>query len=266
MSIEENKAIARRSFEEAWNQGRVDLLDEYYAPDGSTPDMPSLQDFKDLIHWWHKAAPGFKFTILNVLAEEETAMVHWQVDVTYSHPMNPPPDEPFIPLNKPVSWKGVDIFRIVDRKIVAAQFANPWHTMLIEAGAIPLKQIEQNKAAARKFVDALNRQDTALLSEVASPEVAQWWTKELPSAYATFKDHHIDITDMVVDGEKAWVRVATSAYHTGEWAGIPPTGKQWTNQGIMYMRFADGKIAQVDLLFDDLNLAHQLGATLVPAA
>jgi len=39
MSTEENKAIARRFFEEAWNQGRVEQLDQYYAPDGSVSDM-----------------------------------------------------------------------------------------------------------------------------------------------------------------------------------------------------------------------------------
>jgi len=266
MTTKENKAIARRFLEEAWNQGQVEQLDEYYAPDGSAPDMTPLQDLKSLILWWHKAAPGLKFTILNILAEGETVMVHWQVDVTYTVPTEPLPDEPFIPLGKPVSWKGVDIYRIVDGKIVSEQNANPWYGMLVEVGAIPLKKIELNKAAARKFVDAVNRQDTALLAEVCTPELAKEWTEALPGMYASMKDHHIELVDMVADGESVAVKMATSGYHTGELFGLPPTGNWWTNRVFTFFRLADGKIVEVDPLPDSENHIKQIGGTIQPAA
>ena len=173
MSTEENKAIARRLLDEAWNLGRVEQLDEYYAPDGTISDMTLLKELKDNIVWWHKAAPGFKFTILNILAEGETVMVHWQVDLTYTIPTEPLPDEPFVPLGKPVCWRGVDILRIENGKIVSKLYTNLWYEMLVKLGAIPLEKIKQNKAAVRKFVDAVNRQDTALLAEVCTPEVAK---------------------------------------------------------------------------------------------
>ncbi len=39
MSTEENKAIVLRHMKDVMEQGRVELIDSYYAPDGSVPDM-----------------------------------------------------------------------------------------------------------------------------------------------------------------------------------------------------------------------------------
>lgn len=266
MSTEENKAIARRFFEEVWNLGRVEQLDSFYAPDGSVPGMDSLQDSKNNILWFHKAAPGLKFTILNLLAEGDIVMAYWQVNVTYQTPTEPLPDEFFIPLGKPVSWKGVDIFRIVDGKIVSQQNANPWHSMLVEIGVIPLEKIIHNKAAVRKFVDALNRQDTALLAEVCTPEVAKEWTEWLLGMYTSMKDHHIELVAMVADGESVAVKMATSGYHTGEIHGLPATGNRWTNRVYTFFRFVDGKISEVDALADAENIIKQLGGAIHPVA
>jgi len=41
MSIEENKQIMRRCFEEMWNKGNESVIDEYFSPgillDGGSP-------------------------------------------------------------------------------------------------------------------------------------------------------------------------------------------------------------------------------------
>ncbi len=138
--------------------------------------------------------------------------------------------------------------------------------MLVEVGVIPLKQIEQNKAAVRKFVDALNQQEPALLDEVCSPEVAREWTETIPKLHAMFKEHHIELVDMVADGECVAVKMATSGYHTGEWHGIPATGKWWTNHGDTFFQFSAGKIASVEPVFDVENHVKQLGGTIQPVA
>lgn len=265
MSIEENKAIARRFLEEAWNQGRVEELDEYYAPDGSASDMTPLQDQKDRILGMRTVAPGLKFTILNIMAEDEIVMVHWRVDMTISKAIEPPPEEPSIPFGKPVSWQGVYIDRIVDGKIVSAKYVNPYYRMLVDIGVIPLKKISQNKAAVRKFVDAFNRQDTALFTEVCTPDVAKEWIETSVRLYSSVEDHHIDIVDMVVDGEMAAVNMATSGHHTGDLFGLPPTGKSWTNRVYTFFRFLDGKISEVNALPDVENHIRQIGGVITSA-
>jgi predicted ester cyclase len=265
MSSDENKAIARRYFEEAWNQGRVEVLDEIYAPDGSVPETESLESVKGNIAFWQKHGPGYQFTILHLLAEEDIVMVRWQVDVTYFVPAEPPPDEPFLPLGKPASWQGVETMRIVGGKIVATYYANPWSDMLIKMGMIPLEQVKQQKAAVVKFIDGLNRQDAALLAEVSTPEIAKEWTEAMSWMYTTMKDHHMELTEIIADGNGVAVKMATSGYHTGELFGLPATGKWWTNRVFVLIHFMDGKICEVDSLPDVENHLKQLGGVIRPA-
>ena len=52
--------------------------------------------------------------------------------------------------------------------------------------------------------------------------------------------------------------------HTGEFQGIPPTGKQVTMGGISINRFAEGKLAEHWSQFDSLGLMQQLGVVPAP--
>jgi predicted ester cyclase len=125
--------------------------------------------------------------------------------------------------------------------------------------------VEHNKATVQKFIDAINQQDTMLLAEVASPDVAKIYAETLPWLYATMKDHHIDITAMVAEGDMVAVKLATQGYHTGELFGIPATGKSWTNRVYAFFQLVDGKITEVDLLPDAENHIKQLGGVITAA-
>ncbi len=266
MSTEENKAVVLRHFKDVLEQGHVELIDSYYAPDGSVPDMDTPEAWRERVLWHHKFCPGFKCTVLDLMAEGEKVIAQVQFELTYSVPADPPPSIFFIPFGKPVSWRNVGIFRIVNGKVVSVEYVSTWNDMKIAIGVIPLKQNENNRAAVRKFIDGLNQQDAALLNEVCTPEVAKSWTAMLPGAYTRFKDHHIELVDMVADGEGVAVKMATSGYHTGEWLGIPASGKWWTNNGNGFLYFTNGKISKVDFVFDDVNLIKQLGGSIQPVA
>jgi ketosteroid isomerase-like protein len=125
---------------------------------------------------------------------------------------------------------------------------------------------EKHKVAVHRLLEAFNAQDEAAFDDLATPEVAQQCKDAMHWAYATYEGHHIDATDMIADGDMVWVRVATQGGHSGEWEGIPATGKQWTNTGVLFFRFADNKIAEFDTLFDGLGHVKQLGATITPPA
>ena len=264
MSTEENKAVVRRHFIDVLEQGHVELIDSYYAPDGSVPDMDSPEQWRAGILWQHKTSPGFTVTILDLMAEGDKVTVHVQFDLTYSVPTDPPPSIFSVPLGQPVSWRTMGVFRILNGKMVSAQYVYGLTEMLVKIGVIPLKQIEHNRAAARKFVDGLNQRDPALLAEVCTPEVAVKYSEMLPGIYASMKDHHIELVDMVADGEGVAVKMATSGYHTGVMHGLPPSGKWWTNRVFAFVHFADGKIAQVDLLPDAENIIKQIGGSIRP--
>jgi len=125
---------------------------------------------------------------------------------------------------------------------------------------------EGSKIMVRRLIDAVNKRDFATIDEVMAPELARYFREQaIPWIYATYGDEHrTEITDVIAEGDKVWARLATSGGHTGEWMGVPPTGKTWTNTGIYYVRVAQGKIVEVSALFDNLNLLKQLGATITP--
>ena len=138
---------------------------------------------------------------------------------------------------------------------------------------------EENKTLARRFCAALNtaldgrapaaltEQDLAAFDKIMTPDLARS-TKQglLPGAYGLWGDHRIEITDMITEGDTVWARVATSGGHTGEWKGVAPTGRRWTNTGVLFIRTANGRIAEWSGLFDELNHLMQLGATITPPA
>jgi predicted ester cyclase len=265
MSIEENKAIVLLNMKDVLEQGRVELIDQCFAPQGSASHWGTPEQWKNAVLFWHKTCPGFKVNILALTAEDDRVIATIRFDLTYSVPMEPLPFA-FPPLGKPVSWQNLNYFQIANGKIVSTFEFGGWTRMLLENGVIPVKKIDQNKAAVHKFLEGVNTRDAALLAEVCTPDVARSWTNSLPGAYARFKDHHIELTEIVSDSERVAVRVETSGYFTGEWHGIQPTGKFWTNHGNGIFFFTDGKISKTDFVFDVENHLKQLGGVIGPAA
>ena len=139
---------------------------------------------------------------------------------------------------------------------------------------------EENKTLVRRLCTAFNtaldgrdptaltEQDVAVFDEIMTPDLARSTVQELRQGdiYGLWGDHHIEITAMIAEGDEVWARVATSGGHTGEWRGVAPTGRRWTNTGVLFVQIADGKIAEWSGLIDELNHVMQLGATVTPPA
>jgi predicted ester cyclase len=132
-------------------------------------------------------------------------------------------------------------------------------------GDLPMST-EENKALVRRLVEIINAQDLDALDTILSPVLAEAWRQIIPDAYKRFAGHHADITDMVAEGHKVVARLATRGSHSGEWEGIPPTGKDWTNTGAFFVDIENGKIVNVDMMFNELGHLKQLGATITPPA
>ncbi len=83
MSAEENKAIARCVFEEAWNQGNLDPVDEIHSTDFvlHDPSMPEdicgPEGFKQFITMYRIAFPDIHFTIEDQIAEGDKVVTRW---------------------------------------------------------------------------------------------------------------------------------------------------------------------------------------------
>ena len=78
-----------------------------------------------------------------------------------------------------------------------------------------------------------------------------------------FSDQHIKIDRMVVEGDMAAIHVTLHAKHTGDYMGIPPTGKEIKVTSMQMFRFEGDKIAEVWTEWDMLGALRQMGV--IPA-
>ena len=81
--------------------------------------------------------------------------------------------------------------------------------------------------------------------------------------YAAFPDGCHTIHETFEIGDRVVLRGSFSGTHSGDFMGIPPTGKEITITFLNLDRFADGKLVEHRAEVDMLGLLQQLGA--IPA-
>src|SRR3972149_6764905 len=113
---------------------------------------------------------------------------------------------------------------------------------------------EENKALVRRFYEAFSRQNTAALDQFAAadfvdhdlppgvPPTLEGAKQYLGMFLAAFPDIHNMVEDMVAEGDKVVARVYFSGTHTGEFQGMPATGKQINIEAFDMFRIANGKL------------------------
>lgn len=74
-----------------------------------------------------------------------------------------------------------------------------------------------------------------------------------------FSDLRSTPEEVLVEGDKVVERFSATGVFTGEFMGIPPTGKSGGTTGINIFRVANGKIVEHWGNSDDLGLMQQLG-------
>ena len=87
---------------------------------------------------------------------------------------------------------------------------------------------QENKEIVRRCVAAFNAQDLEALAEVIAPEYQAEVYRQVAWGQSTFPGHHIEITDVVAEGDQVWARLATSGGYAGGFLDIPASDVQWT--------------------------------------
>jgi steroid delta-isomerase-like uncharacterized protein len=82
---------------------------------------------------------------------------------------------------------------------------------------------------------------------------------------AALPDLHMTMDDVIVEGDKVVCRYTMRGTHKGELLGISASGKQVAMEGIVIVRFQDGKLAEIWGVSDTLRLMQQVGAIPAPA-
>lgn len=109
---------------------------------------------------------------------------------------------------------------------------------------------EDNKKAARRITEEpWNEGRLQTFDELCAPSyqtVGGGGIAEQKQAIAEFRrgfpDIRMTIDDMIAEGDKVAFCWTCTGTHTGEYEGIPPTGKPIKGTGISFYRFADGKL------------------------
>lgn len=74
-----------------------------------------------------------------------------------------------------------------------------------------------------------------------------------------FPDLHVQVHDLVAEGDKVAARLTATGTHRGDFLGVRATGTRVTMKIINLYRFEGGKIAEAHRSYDLLGLGQQLG-------
>jgi steroid delta-isomerase-like uncharacterized protein len=136
-------------------------------------------------------------------------------------------------------------------------------------------EVARNKETFRRFRDAMNSCDPAVISATVDELVASDARVRTPlptdaSGAEVLKhvwavllrglpDLQLDVQDMIAEDDKVVARIVVSGTHLGEYMGVEPTGKTIAYDEIFIFRFADGRVVETWGVVDVHAQMRQLG-------
>ena len=143
MLSETNKAVVRRFFEEVWNKGKLNVLDEIIAKDhvssgpGSLPGLPTgPEGSKQFVTVYRNAFPDVHFTIDDQLAEGDQVVTRWTGHGTHQGEL----------VGIPATGKSSTVTGITENRIVDGKIVESWNIfdqfgMMQQLGVIPTPEV-----------------------------------------------------------------------------------------------------------------------------
>ena len=139
------------------------------------------------------------------------------------------------------------------------------------------EHLERNKAVIRRFVEEVqNNKSEAAYDELNDPEFLNLSSppgvpsdREGGKMYLwgflnAFPDSRFTIDDMIAEDDRVVTKKTFTGTHSGDFAGIPATGRTVTLQYVDIMRVRDGRIVEHWLSMDQLSFMQQLGLIPTP--
>jgi steroid delta-isomerase-like uncharacterized protein len=137
MSTEENKAIARRWFEESGNRHNLAIVDELFTPDYVNHALGAAsgggrEGEKQLIAGMFTAFPDMRFTVEDMVAEGDKVAVRYTIQGTHQGPFMGLPAT-----GKAFTTMAIVILRFENGKIAEEWFQGDDLGMMQQLGVIP---------------------------------------------------------------------------------------------------------------------------------
>ena len=137
---------------------------------------------------------------------------------------------------------------------------------------------EENKALVRRYLEeAWSKGNTRIINDILAPNYTlrilqhssahedsvahgpQVVKQTIDVYHHAFSDMQMTPQLIIAEGDRVAVEWTAHGEHTGNFRGIPPSGKQLSYAGITIFRVEDGKIVEEIYLADRLGLWQQLG-------
>ena len=150
---EQNKAIAKRAFEEILSAGRFELAEQLYAKDFVNHGIhrnATLEEDQAALKGWHQAFSDITIVPEKLIAEGDLVTIYWIARGTNTGTGNGLPAT-----GKKAELAGITIWRIVDNKIKEEWSAFDQLSMMQQLGLLPkdkqpAKQSDEGTPGARK--------------------------------------------------------------------------------------------------------------------
>jgi steroid delta-isomerase-like uncharacterized protein len=134
---EQNNALVVQVYNGAWNEGKLELLDQYIAADGLDHSPLSTEKgtagFKKIISTFRQAMPGLKLTIEDEIYNKDRVVHRWKVQGKHTGaPLFGVPAS-----GKDITLTGISILRMENGKIVERWTNLDQFGLLAQLGVIP---------------------------------------------------------------------------------------------------------------------------------
>jgi steroid delta-isomerase-like uncharacterized protein len=139
------------------------------------------------------------------------------------------------------------------------------------ATTAPTTDLERNKAIVRRFIDEIFlKQDFSAVDELLTDDFTPhtWGSVEagrdsikaaMQRVSAGISDARMKVEDVIAEGDRVAVRLTSSATHTGDFMGMPASGKRYEIGEIHIFRLEDGRVAEHWHQADFMGMMKQLG-------
>ncbi len=149
---QENVALVRRWFEEVWNKGRAEAIDEMFAEDGvahglsdaSGQPLRGTAGFHLFQRSFREAFPDIEVVVEDVIAEGDKVAALCSVQATHQGDTLG-----FAATNRPVEIGGMTFLRVRDGKIVEAWNNFDFMALFVQIGAVEVRQPDVIESAGK---------------------------------------------------------------------------------------------------------------------
>ena len=138
MTVEDNKALMRRGFEELVNTGNMALVDENVAPDfvrhdlGGGPDIVGPEGVQLFVGALRAAFPAIQMTVEDVIGEGDRVVVRYTARGTHSGAFRG-----VAATGRKVAWAGINIYQEKGGKVVETWQLADVMGLMQQLGVIP---------------------------------------------------------------------------------------------------------------------------------